>query len=131
MPQFFLSTVCCTFVELRADDRHHFGAHHFNGVGIPRHHPLHDGSMAMIERSLNPLADPNHPSLTNHIAELEQLRRVTHSQEHNGITAPHPVYNSGPGMLLKIDSRKISSGKLSAIFCLLLELQGIPFHYYG
>ena len=96
----------------------------------------------MIERSLNPLADPNHPSLTNHIAELEQLRRVTHSQEHNGITAPHPVYNSGPGMLLKIDSRKISSGKLSAIFfftsrttgnsiLLYWTLNGSYLSYYG
>lgn len=85
-------------VALRADDRHHFGAHHFNGMGIPRHHPLHDPSMAMIERSLNPLGDPNHPTLTNHIAELEQLRRATHSQEQNAITAPHPVYNSVPGM---------------------------------
>ncbi|XP_067950965.1 runt-related transcription factor 1-like isoform X2 [Watersipora subatra] len=73
-------------MKLRADDPHNFGPtshHQFNE--IPRHHPFHDPSMAMIERSLNP---SSHPALSNHIAELEQLRRATtHGSQERGETA--------------------------------------------
>lgn len=101
-------------LELRADDRHHFGQHphhHFNG-SVHRHHPLHvhDPSMAMIERSLNPLADASlnhhhHPAaaLTTQIAELEQLRRSQcHNQESpNATTHPnHPFTSLPSGMRL-------------------------------
>lgn len=78
------------FLELRADDPHSFGpvAHHQFGE-MPRHHPFHDPSMAMIERSLN----PTHPVISNHIAELEHLRRATsHGNQERGTTIAHNTH---------------------------------------
>lgn len=93
--------VVILILELRADEPHNFGPvphHQFNEMS--RHHPFHESSMSMIERSLNPLTTSNgHPVLTSHIAELEHLRRATSVQSNGerGIPAvPHPTQNFPP-----------------------------------
>ena len=113
--------------ELRADDRHHFGAHHhphFNGM--PRHHPLHDQSMAMIERSLNPLTDASlntHPALTNHIAELEQLRRAS---THEANSVPHSTHGFPPSGTFSC-LRTPPASAASLLPC--LSTQSVPHHF--